>query len=356
VLLQEHTENHADDPTWWWTLVGYLKAHHFAGRLQRFTRQAWVNHRRAVSREFVTPTTWPHKLLDPAGTLAAGVDAWPLNRQIRNGRPGVVCDGPHVWRVVELRSIPSLLPGPVRSRLRRFDRSGAIRYACGLTPTPPVGHVMFGDFRRTRPIASDFGYGRGGPVDRYYIEAFLLRHRHDVRGRVLEIGDDTYTRRFGEDRVTRADVLHIDKAASATFTGDISDGSFLPDATFDCIILTQTLHLVYDFQAALRNLRRALSPGGVLLVTVPGISNIDRGEWGASWYFAFTHHSLQRMAEHIFEGFDVEVTSYGNVLAAVAFLHGLSSQELSHRELDDGDLEYSVIHAVRLMKPLKTIG
>ncbi len=248
------------------------------------------------------------------------------------------------------RSAYERVPASVRSRLRRLDRSGAVRRSLGLTSIQ-VGRVRFGDLRRTRPLASDFGYARGGPVDRYYIESFLQQHEADVRGRVLEIGDDSYTRRFGSDRVQRADVLHVDNVDGAAYTGDISDGSFLPDDAFDCIILTQTLHLVYDFSAALRTIRRILSPGGVLLLTVPGISNMDSGEWGSSWHYSFTHLSLRRMAEEHFAGFETEVTSYGNVLAAIAFLHGLSRPELTQAELDDHDLPYSLIHALRVKRP-----
>lgn len=249
------------------------------------------------------------------------------------------------------RSTYERMPAAARSNLRRLDRSRAIRRVLGLQPIPSRGRVRFGDLRRTRPIASDFGYARGGPVDRYYIESFLERHDTDVRGRVLEVGDDSYTRRFGADRVERADVLHIDDVGGATYSGDISDGSFLPDDTFDCVILTQTLHLVYDFPAALRTIRRILSPGGVLLLTVPGISNMDSGEWGSSWYYSFTHLSLERMARETLFGFDVEITSYGNVLAAVGFLHGLSVNELTRAELDDHHLPYSLIHALRARRP-----
>jgi SAM-dependent methyltransferase len=243
------------------------------------------------------------------------------------------------------------VPTSVRSRLRRLDRFGVLQRALGLQPIPPPGRVRFGDLRRTRPLATDFGYDRGGPVDRYYIESFLQQHDADVRGRVLEVGDDSYTRRFGGDRVERADVLHVDDVEGAAYTGDISDGSFLPDDTFDCIILTQTLHLVYDFAAALCTIRRILAPGGVLLLTVPGISNMDSGEWGSTWYYSFTHLSLRRMAQESLDGFDAEVTSYGNVLAAVGFLHGMSSREFTQAELDDHQLEYSLIHALRAKKP-----
>lgn len=252
---------------------------------------------------------------------------------------------------MSLHSMSKRVPASWRPYVRRLDRSGKIHRSLGLTPVPEPGRVRFGDLRRTRPIASDFGYHRGGPVDRHYIESFLEQHATDVRGRVLEVGDDSYTRRFGGDRVGQADVLHVDDVEGATYAGDISEGSFLPDDTFDCIILTQTLHLVYDFPAALRTIRRILRPGGVLLLTVPGISNIDSGEWGSSWYYSFTHLALRRMAEDSLSGFESEITSYGNVLAAVAFLHGLSRDELTPAELDDHHLPYSLIHALRARRP-----
>jgi SAM-dependent methyltransferase len=241
-----------------------------------------------------------------------------------------------------------VVPARVRLELRRLR---------GLPTTPPVGHVRFGDLRRTTPIADDFGYGRGGPVDRYYIEAFLHAHRHDVRGRVLEIGDSTYTRRFGGARVEQADVLHVDAGhPGATFTGDLADGSFLPDAAFDCVILTQTLHCIYDFAAALRTLARVLAPDGVLLMTVPGLSQIDNAEagWGATWHYSFTAPSLRRMCADAFDGFDTELSAHGNVLAAVAFLHGLGRDDVTTQELDVHQLEYALIHAARVVKPAGT--
>jgi len=192
-------------------------------------------------------------------------------------------------------------------------------------------------------------------VDRYYIESFLGRHHLDVRGRVLEVGDASYTNRFGAARVTQVDVLHVDPfAAGATFVGDLADGSFLPGAVFDCVVLTQTLHLVYDFGAALNTVARVLSPGGVLLMTVPGISNVDPGEWGSTWQYSFTNRSVQRMCAVAFAGFEIEVTSFGNVLAAVAFLHGLGRDELSRQELDEVRPEYAIIHAARVVKPSRS--
>lgn len=226
----------------------------------------------------------------------------------------------------------------------------------GRDVSPPPGQVRFGDLRRTRPITHDFGYGRsGGPVDRYYIESFLDRHRDDIRGRVLEIGDDEYTRRFGGSGVIRSDILHVTAdAPGATFVGDLADGSFLPGDAFDCVVLTQTIHLVYDFGAALSTVARILAPGGVLLMTVPGITNVDDTDdgWGSTWHYAFARASVVRMCDDAFPRSDVEVAAYGNVLAATAFLYGLGRDELTTAELDDHHHAYALIHAARVQKAL----
>jgi SAM-dependent methyltransferase len=217
---------------------------------------------------------------------------------------------------------------------------------------PPAGHVDLGALRRVQPIDRDFGFGRGWPVDRYYIDAFLERHAGDVRGRVLEVKDSAYTRRFGSDRVTRGDVLDVDAAnPMATVVADLENGAGLPDGAFDCVILTQTLHLIYDLRAALRALHRSLAPGGVLLLTVPGITKVDAG---IPWYWSFTAASARRLLQEVFPPEGVHVEAFGNVLAAVAFLEGLAVDELSPEELDVRDAEYPVCITVRAVKPAAT--
>lgn len=216
---------------------------------------------------------------------------------------------------------------------------------------PPAGWVRFGDLRRTTPISRRWGFERGRPVDRFYIEQFLARHAQDVRGRVLEVGDDAYTRRFGGERVTQCDVLHVTPGHPlATVIADLSDADHLPADRFDCIILTQTLHLIYDVKRAARTLCRILKPGGVLLLTVPGISQTTDDEWRHSWYWSFTVPSLTRLASETFGDGAFEVESHGNVLAAVAFLHGLARRELRPDELSAHDPDFPVTLTLRAVK------
>jgi SAM-dependent methyltransferase len=217
------------------------------------------------------------------------------------------------------------------------------------TRRPRVGHVDFGDLRRLAPISSTWGFDRGVPVDRFYIDRFMRSHERDVRGRVLEIANPAMTRRYGGDRVTRSDVLHpVAAPAPVTLVGDLATGEGIPEAAFDCAIVTQTLLLVYDVQAAIRTLGRILAPGGVALVTVPGITKISRedmDQWGQFW--SFTSASLRRLFNESFDSERVSIEAYGNVLAATAFLHGLSAGELTEDELLHRDRDFEVLLAVR---------
>lgn len=235
---------------------------------------------------------------------------------------------------------------------------------------PPRGLVRLGSLRRLTPVSRRFGYDRGTPIDRYYIERFLARYggaedyaAGDIRGRVLEVGDDMYTRKFGDPPpeagspargggVENLDVLHVSADnPQATVVGDLATGDGIASDSFDCVICTQTLHVIYDVRGAIRTLHRMLAPGGVLLATFPGITQScqpDKDLWGDYW--RFTTRSARRLFEEVFEPEKVTVEAYGNVLTAVAFMHGLAAEELRWQELDLRDPDYEVLVAVRAVK------
>jgi len=218
---------------------------------------------------------------------------------------------------------------------------------------PPVGMVEFGSLRRITPISQSFGVDRGLCIDRYYIEHFLGQYAGDIQGQVLEVGDDIYTVQFGGNRVTRSDVLHVtEDNARATIVADLTQAEQIPSDAYDCIALTQTLQFIYDTRKAVQTLYRILKPNGVLLVTVSGINRISRYDmdrWGEYW--RLTTLSASRLFEEIFPPSNVTVQGYGNVLAAVAFLHGLAVSELSQQELDYCDPDYEILIGVRAVKP-----
>lgn len=206
----------------------------------------------------------------------------------------------------------------------------------------------FGAWGRVTPLSGWFGFERGTPVDRRYIETFLARNSGDIRGRALEIGDAGYCRQFGGGQIERQDVLHIHADnPEATIVGDLVDPGVLPPGAFDCMVLTQTLQMIYDMKAAIREIHAGLAPGGVLLLTAPGISQIERGEWRETWYWSLTPLAASRLFGEVFGEENVTVECHGNVYAATAFLQGACAEELSARKLDVVDPHYPVIVAVR---------
>ena len=206
--------------------------------------------------------------------------------------------------------------------------------------------------RDLEPVSRNFGFERGKPVDRWYIERFLRAHETDLRGRVLELYESTYTQWFGGDRVTASEVLHHgDDNPDATLIGDLQSGDGIPEAAFDAFIFTQTLHLIPEPEAAIRGTHRALAPGGVLLGTLPGISRVctdDRPVWGDWW--RFTTDGARKLFGDVYGPQNVEVAAAGNVLSACAFLYGLAAEELDEHELAHDDPDYELVVTVRAVR------
>jgi glycosyltransferase involved in cell wall biosynthesis len=292
---------------------------------------------------------WLEAHLDRIGHTDAAVRE-ALRRELRPyGHPLLAwpwARGPWLARYAKRatkRVVKALLPAPVPRWLKSRARGRAY--------VPPPGWVGLGHLRRTQPLSREFGYDRGLPIDRHYIEGFLETHAGDVRGRTLEVGDDAYTRRFGEGRVTRSDVLHVDRAApGVTIVADLADAPHLPSDAFDCVILTQTLQYLYDVRAAVATVHRTLSPGGVVLATVPGITQLSTDGWADRWHWSFTPVSARRLFEDAFRPGEVRVHGYGNVLAATGFLHGMAAGELRPEELGQHDPCYPLVVTVRAVK------
>jgi SAM-dependent methyltransferase len=205
--------------------------------------------------------------------------------------------------------------------------------------------------KRVQPLSRNWGFDRGTAVDRWYIERWLAEQAGDIRGSVLEAMDARYTDRFGTG-VSSSRVLDIDSSNSnATLVADLQHPEQFPEGAFDCIVLTQTLHYVYDLQAAVASLHRALRPGGVCLVTVPLVSRLDPAVPPGGEYWRLTGAACARLFGERFGDANVEVAEWGNVRAGTAFLLGLAAEELSEQELlATPDRYFPILTTVRAVR------
>ena len=199
-------------------------------------------------------------------------------------------------------------------------------------------------------LSTSWGWDRGGPVDRYYLDRWLAEPRSDVTGRVLEIRDRRYTERWGTD-VSASHVLDIDpELPDVTWCGDLTDETLIPAESYDCYLLCQTLQFIYDVPAAIRNAHRVLKPGGVLLATMPVVSRISMVEGTELDLWRFTAASCTRLFGDVFGPENLQVTVYGNLRATIAFLRGRSWQEIPRAALDAADPLHPMIVAVRAVR------
>jgi SAM-dependent methyltransferase len=213
---------------------------------------------------------------------------------------------------------------------------------------PAAGYYLFGrQNRSTRPLSYSFGFDRGTPIDRYYIELFLEKQRKSITGVCLEVTDEVYIRKYGR-KVTKADILDIDQSnQKATIIDDLRSLAKVKDNTYDCVLLTHVLGMVDDIEAAVKQAYRVLKPGGVLLATHSCLGPMwgkDAGCWrllpkGAKYLFG-----------KYFDNDQVMVEPLGNVLSGQAFWVGMSLEDLTEKELSNNDDSFPVILGIKAIK------
>lgn len=228
-----------------------------------------------------------------------------------------------------------ILPGPIKRTGRDIFASiimwrNRVRFALSIEPL------------------SRFWGERGKPIHRYYLEQFLQEFSSDIRGHCLEFQEDSYASRFGEEKISKIDIIHLtDDNPNATIVCDLTKPNHIPDNLFDCIICTYVLHLVFDFNKLISELFRILKPDGSLIVAVPLIM-ISYPQFHEFW--RFTEKGLSLSLEKAFGENRVMTRSYGNSLTAAGEVRGLVTKEFTRSELDHQDSHFGMVICARALK------
>ena len=209
---------------------------------------------------------------------------------------------------------------------------------------------------RKEPFSRIFGLDRGTAIDRRFMEDFLSLHKDSIQGKVLEIGGDQYTYKFGSNLASTAILAGSENSSrSICFpypSHDLTAHHSL-DAVgkYDLVIATNVLNFIYDFKAAIHGLAKLTQPdSGILLATLAGVSQISRFDydrWGDYW--RFNDMSIKQLFEEYFE--QVEVTAYGSAPLAAAFIMGLSQEEVPSTLFEHHDPDYQILIGVKAAKP-----
>lgn len=202
-------------------------------------------------------------------------------------------------------------------------------------------------FRSLRPISEKYGFDRGKPVDRQFIEQFLLEHSQSIRGACLEVKDREYTSRYGRENVITSDVLDINVGNKrANIHGDLRKLTGIQGNSYDCIILTQVLQYIDDIPSAIGECHRILKPDGVLLATLPSLGRIDLGAGVGGDYWRFTTASARYLFGQCFKNEQLAIQSWGNVLSGVGFWIGLACEDMRKKAFEYTDENFPVLITV----------
>lgn len=202
-----------------------------------------------------------------------------------------------------------------------------------------------------KPISNVYGLDRGKAVDRYFINKFLSFYKKDIHGHVLEVGNNHFTRIYGAKTVVQSDVLDINpKNSQATIHGDIRNLVGIKDRKYDCIILTQVLQFIDDYESAAKECFRILKLKGVLLLTVPALSRIDCVAKNNGDFWRFTGAGVDYFLSKFFDKKNITVKSFGNVASGLAFWLGLAQEDIPKKDLKGHDSQFPVVIGARAVK------
>ncbi|MBP3768913.1 MAG: hypothetical protein J6I48_02220 [Lachnospira sp.] len=195
------------------------------------------------------------------------------------------------------------------------------------------------------PVSEQFATERGTPIDRYYIDMFLEKNSQYIKGDVLEIEDNAYTKKYGGNHYNSSIVMDLNsKNENIDFNANIETGEGIKGAIADCFICTQTLMYIYDLKSAAHNIIEMLKSKGVALITCSGLSQNSRRcmeSYGAYW--GFNEASLKKIFDNTDGAKVIESGTFGNVKTVSAHINGLCIEDIDESDFKENDVCYPLI-------------
>ncbi len=247
--------------------------------------------------------------------------------------------------VDRLRLVDDAMPPRLRS-LARAAYKGVNRIA----ESP-----RWGSFLRPNPFA-DGGAGATTPIDQFYVGEFVASNRDAVRGRVLAARDTELVGRDWVGRVTSVDVFDIDPYnVTATILTDLCDPVAFDRASYDCIIMTQTIQRLADPALGLKVLWSALRPGGTLLLSSPVLGPVEPVHGINEDRWRYSSSGLRNLVTSVLPDAQCSARAFGSLATAIGHIAGVPMERMPRRALAWHDERVPVVACARLDRPLSPL-
>ena len=206
---------------------------------------------------------------------------------------------------------------------------------------PSVHHLQWGDLRRRFPVDANYGFGRGTPIDRFYLDIFLRKIKKNVCGKILEIGADQKRLDLKKYKPgARFDSLDIEGKSKPTFTANAEVQSILKPRSYDSILAFNVLGHCRNPFSVTKNMHTWLRPGGIAFCAVSSSQRVGRCPEDC---WKIQPDGLRALFSNFRK---IQIISYGNLTTTIGALQGLAAEELSKEELLDHHPDYPVLSCV----------
>jgi SAM-dependent methyltransferase len=261
---------------------------------------------------------------------------FPIDEQMKELNLSSASQATHQILRAVLHRVNSAALGSINTNSDAFERAmQALEQAGLLVPAPR--HIDWGQFRRTEPFCKNFGFGRGTPIDRYYLDKFIAHIRPQVKGNTLEIGGAVgNSASFGFTQTTEYHALDLHPSPYNDYAGDAHEPSLIAPETFDSIVCFNVLEHCTRPWIVAENIHRWLKKGGKAFCMVPNaqrVHELPRDYW----------RPLPSALESMFDRFThKQMHVYGNMMTHMASSYGIACEELTPEELDFSHPDYPV--------------
>ena len=208
----------------------------------------------------------------------------------------------------------------------------------------PVGSINLGSFANGKPFCHEFGYTRGTPIDRVFLDVFIDTIRDQVYGATLEIGgrkEDKSLYRF--QNAEPFETLDVEAGSGADHVGDAHCITLFRPGSWDSILAFNVLEHCERPWIVVSNFLYWLRPGGMAFCVVPNAQRLHRGPRD---YWRI----LPDAASSLFSDFEeVTILRYGNLLTSQAAMSGIAAEEL-HYAMAYSDRDYPTVTCISARK------